>query len=264
MLHHSFLLVDVGNTRTKWAVAERFSSSPVRTLVAKDMRLKPKGEMPTGELTSSVVRELKNAHEGHYLVLSSVVPRVVPFFSTAFKRGFHVINAESNQLGLKFDYPNPAEIGADRLVAAVAAHAYGLFPTIIVACGTATAFTVLDANGRLCGGAIAPGLEAQLMALLGATAQLPETQLRKPRSALAKSTQEAVRAGVMLNYQGGIQEIIRQLSATFPSDLSPQIFLTGGNARHLVEHLEVPFKLRPLLVFEGLLIIGARLFTPPL
>ena len=68
----------------------------------------------------------------------------------------------------------------------------------------------------------------------------------------------------MLNYQGGIQEIIRQLSATFPSDLSPQIFLTGGNALHLIDCLKVSFKLRPLLVLEGLLIIGARLFTPPL
>ena len=97
----------------------------------------------------------------------------------------------------------------------------GNCPAIIVACGTATAFTVLDAKGRLCGGAIAPGLQAQLAALLGATAQLPTTTLRHPRSALARSTQDAIRAGVMLNFQGGVKEIIQQLSDALPGRSKP-------------------------------------------
>jgi pantothenate kinase type III len=66
----------------------------------------------------------------------------------------------------------------------------------------------------------------------------------------------------MLSFQGGVKEILAQLSDALPVRSKPHILLTGGNARHLVEHLEVPFKLRPLLVFEGLLIIGTRRFAP--
>src|ERR1019366_6094518 len=173
-----------------------------------------------------------------------------------------VVTGNSRALGLVFEYPRPVEIGADRLAAAVAVHARGRYPAIIVACGTATAFTVLDAKGRLCGGVIAPGLQAQLAALLGATAQLPATVLRKPRSALARSTQDAIRAGVMFTFQGGVKEVIQQLCNALPGEPAPHILLTGGNALHLTDCLEISFKLRPLLVLEGLLIIGTRLFTP--
>jgi type III pantothenate kinase len=170
------------------------------------------------------------------------------------------VDAALPQLGLPFHYPKPQELGTDRLAAAVAAHAWGQYPAIIVACGTATAFTVLDAKGRFCGGAIAPGLQTQLAALLGRTAQLPDTLLKQPRSALGKSTQEAIRAGVMLNFQGGAKEIIRQLSGKLPRSPKPHLILTGGNAPLLAKNLDVPFTLRPLLIFEGLLIIGFRKF----
>jgi type III pantothenate kinase len=130
---------------------------------------------------------------------------------------------------------------------------------IVVSCGTATAFSVLDAKGRFCGGAIAPGLQTQLASLLGATAQLPDTKLSPPRTALAKSTQEAIRAGVMLNFQGGINEILRQLSAALKTK-RPRVVLTGGYAEHLADSLDLPYALRPLLVFDGLRIIGNRVW----
>jgi type III pantothenate kinase len=172
------------------------------------------------------------------------------------------VSAILPELGFRFHYPKPAEIGADRLAAAVAAHAEGRFPAIIVACGTATAFTALDAKGRLCGGVIAPGLQTQLAALIGVTAQLPETDLRMPRTALAKSTRDAIRAGVMLNFQGGVKEIIHQLSAALPGRRKPHLLVTGGNACHLQKNLGLPVKLRPLLIFEGLLMIASRRWLP--
>jgi type III pantothenate kinase len=190
------------------------------------------------------------------------VPKLVPVFRRAFSQRITVVTGDSRALELSFDYPRPVEIGADRLAAAVAAHAGGCYPAIIVACGTATAFTVLDAKGRFCGGVIAPGLQTQLAALLGATAQLPATTLQVPRSALAKSTQDAIRAGVMLNFRGGVKEIIHELSKALPSRRKPHVLLTGGNTRYLAGNLDLPVKLRPLLVLEGLLIIGSRLIAP--
>jgi type III pantothenate kinase len=246
----AFLLIDVGNTRLKWATAS--ARGPIRIA----------GDVATKEVTSAWIRSLAQKFPKYHLVLASVVPKMVPAFRRAFLKRIEVVTGNSDALGLAFDYPKPAELGADRLAAAVAAHAQGDYPAIIVACGTATAFTVLDAKGRLCGGAIAPGLQAQLAALLGATAQLPTTTLRPPRSALGRSTQDAIRAGVMLNFQGGIKEIIHELSKTLPGRRRPQVLITGGNARHLTGNLGLPAKLRPLLVFEGLLIIASRVFTP--
>lgn len=243
-----FLLVDAGNTRLKWAVAG--PRSPIRMA----------GDVPTNKVTSSQIRALARKFPTHQVVLASVVPKLLPVFRRAFPKSLHVVAADSS--GLSFDYPKPTEIGADRLVAAVAAHAGGRYPAIIVSCGTATAFTVLDARGRLCGGVIAPGIQAQLDSLLRATAQLPATTLRPMRRYLAKSSREAIRAGVILNFQGGVKEILHRLSKEIPGRRKPAIFLTGGNAGYLAGALDVPAKLRPLLIFEGLLIIGTRLFMP--
>jgi type III pantothenate kinase len=259
MKFHSFLFVDVGNTLVKWAVPDLTPRKATET-PAPPPRPIVKGEMLTSEVTPDRIAALKKSFDGCYLILSSVVPKLTLQFSRTFKRGFHIVTSDSTALGFTFDYPKPEEIGADRLAAAVVVHEAQKWPVIVVSCGTATAFSVIDARGRFCGGAIAPGLQTQLDALLGATAQLPATKLFKPRTALAKSTQEAIRAGVMLNFQGGVNEIIRQLSAALDVR-KPQIVLTGGQAEHLVDLLELPHTLRPLLVFEGLRIIGNRVWN---
>jgi type III pantothenate kinase len=143
----------------------------------------------------------------------------------------------------------------------VAVHAEGHWPAIIVSCGTATAFTVLDDQGRLCGGAIAPGPQVQMDSLFTATAQLPATTLSAPRRALARSTEEAIRAGVMFGYRGGVNEILRHLMAELPGR-APSLVFTGGNAPYLSGSIDCQHTLRPLLVLEGLRMIGARLFRP--
>ena len=244
-----FLLIDAGNTRLKWATSGL--RGPLRI----------GGEMATKEVSSKRIGLLAQKYANHSVVLASVVPKLVPLFRRAFSRRIEVVSGDARSLGLLFDYPKPAEIGADRLAAAVAAHETGKWPVIVVSCGTATAFTVLDAKGRLCGGAIAPGLQTQLASLLGATAQLPRTVLQPPRSALAQSTQEAIRAGVMLNFQGGVKEIIHQLGAALPGRRKPSVILTGGNAPYLTGSLGLLHTLRPLLVFEGLRIIGHRIWA---
>jgi type III pantothenate kinase len=246
-----FLLIDAGNTRVKWAVARAGGSIRVT------------GGMATKEMTGAQVRELAREFPDHATVLSSVVPKLVPFFQRAFGRRLHVVTGTSPALGLSFDYPKPGEIGADRLASAAAAHAQGRFPVVTVNCGTATAFTVLDAKGRLCGGVIAPGLRAQLSSLLGATAQLPATKLHAPRRALGSSTEDAIRAGVVLNFIGGVKEIVSRLTEALPGRPEVRIILTGGNAPYLLKALPFPAEHQPLLVFEGLRMMGARIFSSP-
>jgi type III pantothenate kinase len=247
-----YLLIDIGNSRMKWATAGVHDT------------IRPEGELATAEATSERIQEMAKEFSQHYAIIASVVPKLTPLFRNPFKRRLHLVTTSSPGLHLRFDYPKPCEIGADRLVAAVAVHEDGYWPVIVIQCGTATAFTVLDTEGRLCGGVIAPGLNAQLASLIGATAQLPDTDLRLPARFLARSTEEAVRAGVMLNFQGGAKEILRGLIRELPAAPPPRIVLTGGNAGYLTGSLDLPHTLRPLLVFEGLRMIGTWVFREPL
>lgn len=240
-----FLLIDAGNTRLKWAVADRNGAIRVA------------GDIATGAASPKAIASLARKYPNQTAILASVVPRILPAFQSAFSGRLIEVTTHLPHLGLRFQYPKPSELGADRIAAAVAVQKQT--PAIIIACGTATAFTVVDAHGKLCGGAIAPGLQAQLDALLGATAQLPATDLRLPRHALAKSTRDAIRAGVMLNYRGGVKEILQALLKELPRRPAPKIILTGGNYPLLAKELGPRVKLRPLLIFEGLLMIGTRL-----
>jgi type III pantothenate kinase len=244
---HKFLLIDIGNTQLKWATASPRGSIRVADSIA------------TKDATSAWVNSLAKKFPDYPTIIASVVPKLTPAFRRAFLNRLTEVTATLPELGLRFHYPKPIEIGADRLAAAVAAHAFKKWPFVIISCGTATAFSVLDAQGRFCGGIIAPGLQTQLTSLVGATAQLPDTTLQAPRSALAKSTQEAIRSGVMLNFQGGVKEIIHQLNRALPGRAKPHLVLTGGNAKYLTASLGLRHTLRPLLVFEGLRIIGNRL-----
>jgi type III pantothenate kinase len=243
----AFLLIDAGNTRVKWAVAQPGG------------KIRLAGDASTQSFGLPHARHLARTCPAHVVILASVVPKHTRSFQSAFGDRLTVVDAKTS--GLKFAYPKPHELGADRIAAAVATQALGFAPAIIVACGTATAFTVLDSKERLAGGAIAPGLETQLAALLGATAQLPATTLKLAHRLPAKSTPDAIRAGVMLSFQGGVKETIHRLADSLPSKPRPNVILTGGNARHLSETLDLPYKLRPLLVLEGLLIIGVRLLN---
>jgi type III pantothenate kinase len=243
------LLVDVGNTRVKWATAGARGA------------LRPGGEAATAQLSAAWIGALARRWPGHYLVLACVVPRWRGAFRSAFRGRVTIVSGLLPMLKHFFSYPKPAELGADRIAAAVAAEAAGWVPAIIVACGTATAFTVLDAKGRICGGAIAPGGQAQMNALIGATSQLPATSLTRPRSPLGKSTREAIRAGVWLSFQGGLKEIAQRLSEALPRGAKPRVILTGGNAKLAAEWWPGPVKLRPLLVLEGLRIIGHRVWN---
>jgi type III pantothenate kinase len=247
-----FLLIDMGNTRLKWATAGK--KWPIRIA----------GDVPTSKVTGAWVRTLAKKYRGHCAVMACVVPKLLPAFRRTFGQRLLEVSSmmpDGFHMDFGFRYPKPSELGSDRIAAIVAAHGWGMHPAIVVACGTATAFTVLDAKGRLCGGAIAPGLQAQLKALLGATAQLPATDLHMPNTALAKSTRDAIRAGVMLNYRGGVKEILAGLLKTLAARPKPNIILTGGDAHLLVNELGHRVKLRPLLVFEGLRMIGLRTRT---
>jgi type III pantothenate kinase len=238
------LLLDVGNTRLKWAAVSPRGAIQVR------------GQLETARVTARWVSAFAKQHATHAIVVASVVPDVSRLLRRSIPSAL-LVKGNLRHLPLTFAYPRPAEIGADRIAAALGAKARG--PAIVISCGTATAFSAIDRRGRFCGGAITPGLNAQLRTLAAAAAQLPATTLGRKTRALGRSTRAAIRAGVLLGWQGGVREIVEQLRREIGA--SARVIVTGGEARHLhgVRGLgRVAF--RPLLVFEGLRIIAASLF----
>lgn len=244
----SSLLVDVGNTRFKWAEVTPRGAIRVR------------GHASTAAATPRWIAAWAKKHAGHRVIIASVVPAISRLLRHHFKPAAFV-NGTMRGLPLAFDYPRPEELGADRLAAAIGACEQKRRPVIIVSCGTATAFSVLNKRGEFCGGLIAPGPDAQLRALIGSTAQLPATTLSTGSRTLGRSTQAAMRAGVLLQFQGGVRETIQRLRTEVRG--SVRVIITGGQARYLKGMRGLGrIEFRPLLVFEGLRIIADSLHKP--
>jgi type III pantothenate kinase len=242
----SIILVDIGNTRMKWAEASPRGAIRVR------------GHVPTAQATPRWIAVWAKKHASRRVIVASVVPKISRLLRRHLKDAVFV-GGTMRGLPLALDYPRPAELGADRLAAAIGAQARG--PAIIMSCGTATAFSVLNKQGQFCGGLIASGVEAQLRALAGTTAQLPATTLRPVGRALGRSTRAAMHAGVLLQFQGGVREIVQQLRSEIGA--SARIIVTGGDARHVKGMRGLGrVEFRPLLVFEGLRIIAASFHEP--
>ncbi len=237
------LLIDVGNTRLKWA-----------TVTARGT-IRERGQAPTATIDARWTASFAKQHAGANVILASVVPTATHLLARAFP-ALTVVTGTLPGLPLAFAYPKPAEIGADRIAASIGAGTSA--PAIIISCGTATAFSVLDAKGRFCGGAILPGVQTQLQSLAVRTAQLPLARVTSSSPALGKTTQAAMRAGVLLGWQAGIVELVTRLRR----ETSPRAraLITGGEARYLrgVRGLGRA-EFRPLLVFEGLRIIADAL-----
>jgi type III pantothenate kinase len=240
------LLVDVGNTRLKWAT------------VTPRGAIRVQGSVMTADATPRWLAAWAKKQPGRHVVVSSVVPRMSGALRRHFKNAIFV-GGTLPGLPLVFNYPRPAEIGADRIAVAIGVGGRGA--AIIVSCGTATAFSVLDKQHRFCGGTIALGPHALLNALIGATAQLPRITLRPASRALARSTQEAIRAGVLLGWQGSVREIVTRLRQDLGAPA--RVIITGGSAPLLKGMRGLGrVELRPLLVFEGLRIIADTLPEP--
>jgi type III pantothenate kinase len=170
------------------------------------------------------------------IACASVVPTLTATLETlAARRGLALVVASAGNVPLPVRVERPSEVGADRLVNALAAARIHGAPAIVVDFGTATTFDCVAADGAYVGGAIAPGLELGLEALASRTAQLPRVELRTPDRAIGRTTVTAMQSGSVFGYQGlvgGLLERLRrelaELAGCEPSDV--KAILTGGLA----------------------------------
>ncbi len=190
------------------------------------------------------------------VIIASVVPPLTGIFEKLSQRYFGqralVVDAQVHT-GVRICLDNPAEVGADRVVNAVAAyHRYG-GPACVVDLGTATTFDLLSAEGDYLGGAIAPGIGIAAEALFQRTAKLPRIELVRPPHVIGKNTVHAMQSGLLFGYVG----LVEGLVARFRAELGPEmkVIATGGLAPLIAAETTAIDIVDPWLTLEGLRLV---------
>jgi type III pantothenate kinase len=158
--------------------------------------------------------------------------------------------------GIELRYPDPSELGSDRIANSVAAIARGRLPAIVADFGTATTFDVIDSSGAYLGGAIAPGVGTAAAELFRKAEKLSPVDLDFPKSPLGHSTSEAIRSGVLLGAAGAADRLVELLSS-FAGE-NPALLATGGWASGLAPHCRSRFEVVPDLTLSGIDEVGRR------
>ena len=163
----------------------------------------------------------------------------------------------SIRTGMPIRIDNPREVGADRLVNAVAAYDRVRDGCIVVDFGTAITYDAVSPEGEYLGGIISPGAEISIEALTERAAKLPRVELAEPRSLIGKSTVDAIRSGIVYGFAGQVDGIVRRLRGELGQDT--KVIATGGLARALVPFVrETIDEVDDLLTLTGLRIIWER------
>ena len=223
------LAIDSGNTNTlfavhsgkDWIVEWRIETNPARTADEYAVWLFQLMNMQGLEFS-----DLTDC------IISTVVPQSLFHMTNLSKRHLKiepmVVGVNGVDLGAKVTLANPKEVGADRLVNAVGAHAEYKGPLILVDSGTATTFDVISENGDFEGGIIAPGINLSLRALHEAAAKLPRIAISKPEKVIGRGTVEAMQSGIFWGYIGLIDGLIDKIKAEDNREFT--VIGTGGVA----------------------------------
>jgi type III pantothenate kinase len=193
------------------------------------------------------------------VMISSVVPpinKTLEQMCLKYIRKTPMFVGPGIKTGLNIRYENPREVGADRIVNAVAAiQLYGP-PVIVVDFGTATTFCYIDEKGDYIGGAIAPGIGISTEALYQKAAKLPRIELIKPRSTVGRTTVSSMQSGIIFGFAGQVDGIVQRIRDEFGTD--PHVVATGGLAELIANESRSILTVNPQLTLQGLQMIYER------
>ena len=243
----AWLLIDNSNTRTKFALGDASQLLPWR------------GVLATADISPETLALLLDGVGFDAVLICSVVPAKAIVLKDYFagKLPLHFLDCHS-PLGLGIDYPEPSQIGADRLANAAGVVTRHGVPAIIIDFGTAVTFDVISAAPAYCGGVIAPGLGAMSGYLSRKTALLPEIELVEPPSAIGKSTVHAMQVGAVFGYRGLVKEILARICEELPG--TPRIVATGGDAALIAQGVTEIEVVDPDITLDGLRQVASRVF----
>jgi len=191
------------------------------------------------------------------VILASVVPPIMNTIENAIRKYLKIEPISVGpgiKTGINIKYENPREVGADRIVNAVAAYEIYRCPAIIVDFGTATTFCAISSKGEYLGGVICPGIKISAEALFQRTAKLPRIDLVKPGSVIGRNTVVSMQSGLIYGYVGQVDYIVSRMKKEM-NESNIRVIATGGLAKLIAEESETINEVNENLTLEGLRII---------
>jgi type III pantothenate kinase len=249
----SLLVVDVGNTNTVLGMyEEKTLTADWRLATRRDATADEVGILLQGLLGPSRASVTRG-------IVATVVPSLHFPWKAAFRRylGFEPLFVEPGiKTGMPILYDNPQEVGADRIVNAVAAFEKYGGPCIVVDFGTATTFDVVNAAGEYAGGVITPGVMISAEALFSRAARLSRVEIRRPETVVGKTTTASIQSGLYFGYLGLVDAMIDRIVTEIGG--TPAVVATGGLADLLGKASARIGTVDPHLTLEGLRILDER------
>jgi len=250
------LVLDVGNTNTVLGVYEQDALKHHWRIETSRNKTEDEFGMLIKNLFEHVNISFKQI-EG--IIISSVVPPIMFALERMCSKYFEIkplVVGPGIKTGLNIKYENPREVGADRIVNAVAGiQDYGS-PLIIVDFGTATTYCYVNEEKQYMGGAIAPGINISTEALYSRAAKLPRIEITRPDHIIGKNTVSAMQAGILYGYVGQVEGIVKRMKEQ--SNKVPKVIATGGLASLIAKESDCIDIVDPFLTLRGLQLIYER------
>lgn len=251
---YMILVVDAGNTNITLGVFEKEKLLGTFRMTTKISRTSDEYGIFMTELLEKNGLEPRLVED---VIISSVVPNIMHSFTSGIKKYFHVqpiIVGAGIRTGINIAIANPKSMGADRIVDAVAAYTLYGGPVIVIDFGTATTHDVITADGSLIAGVTSPGIRISANALWKDTAMLPEIEIKKPDTILAKNTVNSMQAGLFFGYVGQTEYIIKKLKEALDME-HIKVVATGGLGKIISDETDLIDIYDSNLTLEGLRII---------
>ena len=250
------LVIDVGNSNTVIGLYDGdrlLHNWRVRTVVDNTID-------EYGMLILSLYKTVNlNSKTIEDIIISCVVPTMLNVLEPLCMKYFNInplIVGPGIKTGMPIYYDNPREVGADRIVNAVAAYEKYKSHLIIVDFGTATTFDYVSIKGEYMGGCIAPGIVISTEALFERASKLPRVELSRPSKIIARDTVSSMQAGIMWGYAGLVDGIVNRIKKEI--NVSAKVIATGGLANVIAAETETIEHVEEMLTLEGLKIIYSR------
>ena len=250
------LVIDVGNTNTVLGLYDGEE-------LVHDWRIRTVIDHTVDEYGMLILNLYKNSRISSKaitdIIISCVVPPMLNILEPLCLKYFDtrpLIVGPGVRTGMPIFYDNPKEVGADRIVNAVAAYEKYRHDLIIVDFGTATTFDYISPKGEYMGGCIAPGIMISSEALFERASKLPRVELTRPHDVITKDTVSGMQAGIMFGYAGLVDGIVRRMKAETASE--PIVIATGGLAKLIASEAKQIDVVDEMLTLEGLRIIYLR------
>ena len=247
------LAVDIGNTNVTLGV---FEGEQLRATWRMATDINQMGDEFAATLLTLLAHHGMKTSDIREAAMCSVVPPLVGTFEDLLRRYFKtqaVVVRPGVKTGVRIVYPNPREVGADRIVNCAAAHYLYHGPVIVVDMGTATSFDIVSKDGEFIGGVIAPGIAIAAQALYTRTAALPRVELVAPEKAIGMTTVSAMQSGIVFGYIGLVEGLLKRVQNELPEKAT--VVATGGYAGLIADGTKMIDEVNPDITLVGLRLI---------